>query len=237
MRYLPLLAAAFSFNVFAASTPDAPHIYIQGQAKITTAADNVMLDVGIVEVNKDLMAAKQQADTTMAKAIKLAKQAGVLDKDINAGQISIHRENQYNRETNKQEFVGFRVSRSLSLTLKEIDKYPQLLQNLVSGGINEINQTQFVSSRFQELKQQAQKMAIKDAKSAAEEFASDFDVKLKGLYSASMSPIETNVQPYMRAKMANMVDAESGSFVPDAYHAGELVISASSYAIYLIEDK
>ncbi|WP_283710703.1 SIMPL domain-containing protein [Pseudoalteromonas prydzensis] len=236
MRYLPLLAAALSFNVFAASTPDAPHIYIQGQAQISTVADNVKLSVGIVEVEKDLMAAKQKADTTMAKAIKLAKQAGVLDKDINAGQISIHRESQYNRETNKQEFVGFRVSRSLSLTLKQIDKYPQLLQNLVSGGINEINQTEFVSSRYQELQQQARKMAIKDAKTAAQEFAADYDVEIKGLYSASMSPMDTNAQPYMRVKMASMADsAESGSFVPDAYHAGELVIKASSYAIYLIE--
>lgn len=235
MRYLPLLAAALSFNVFAASTPDAPHIYIQGQGQITTVADNVKLSVGIVEIDKDLMAAKQKADTTMAKAIKLAKQAGVLDTDINAGQISIHRENQYNRETNKQEFVGFRVSRSLSLTLKQIDKYPQLLQNLVSGGINEINQTEFVSSRYKELQQQAQKLAIKDAKSAAEEFATDYDVKIKGLYSASMSPMDTNTQPYMRVKMASMADTESGNFVPDAYHAGELVITASSYAIYLIK--
>ncbi|MEH6396147.1 SIMPL domain-containing protein [Pseudoalteromonas sp.] len=235
MRYLPLLAAVLSFNVFAASTPDAPHIYIQGQGQITTVADNVKLSVGIVEIDKDLMAAKQKADITMAKAIKLAKQASVLDTDINAGQISIHRENQYNRETNKQEFVGFRVSRSLSLTLKQIDKYPLLLQNLVSGGINEINQTEFVSSRYKELQQQAQKLAIKDAKSAAEEFATDYDVKIKGLYSASMSPMDTNTQPYMRVKMASMADTESGNFVPDAYHAGELVITASSYAIYLIK--
>ncbi|KPH64848.1 SIMPL domain-containing protein [Pseudoalteromonas porphyrae] len=237
MRYLSLLAAALSFNTFASTTPDAPHIYIQGQAQVTTVADNVKLSVGIVEIHKDLMLAKQKADTIMAKAIKLAKQAGVLDKDINAGQISIHRENQYNRETNKQEFVGFRVSRSLSLTLKEVDKYPLLLQSLVSGGINEINNTQFISSRYDELQQKAQKMAIQDAKSAAKEFASDYDVEIKGLYSASLKPIETSSQPYMRAKMASMSDAESGSFVPDAYHAGELVISASSYAIYLIDNK
>lgn len=237
MRYLPLLAAAMTFNVFADSTPSAPHIYIQGQAEITTAADSVLLNVGIVEVDKDLMAAKNKADKTMAKAIKLAKQAGVFGKDINAGQISIHRETQYNRETNQQDFVGFRVSRGLSLTLKSVDKYPTLLQNLVNGGINQVNQTQFVSSKYNELHEQAQKLAIKDAKQAASEFASNYDVDLKGLYSASMSPMDTSVQPYVRAKMTMSADAESGSVVPDSYHAGEITITASSYAIYLIKDK
>lgn len=237
MRYLPLLAAAMTFNVFADSTPSAPHIYIQGQAEITTAADSVLLNVGIVEVDKDLMAAKNKADKTMAKAIKLAKQAGVFGKDINAGQISIHRETQYNRETNQQDFVGFRVSRGLSLTLKSVDKYPTLLQNLVNGGINQVNQTQFVSSKYNELHEQAQKLAIKDAKQAASEFASNYDVDLKGLYSASMSPMDTSVQPYVRAKMTMSADTESGSVVPDSYHAGEITITASSYAIYLIKDK
>ncbi|MCQ8876726.1 SIMPL domain-containing protein [Pseudoalteromonas shioyasakiensis] len=237
MRYLPILAAAISFNTFADSTPNAPHIYIQGQAQITTSADRVLINVGILEVDKDLMAAKQKADQTMAKAIKLAKQTGVLAKDINAGQLSIHRETQYNRETNKQEFVGFRVSRSLSLTLNDVEKYPSLLQNLVNGGINQVNQSQFVSSKYNELQQQAQKLAIKDAKSAAAEFAQNYDVNIKGLYSASMSPMDTSVQPYTRAKMAMSADAESVSVVPDSYHVGDITITASSYAIYLIENQ
>jgi uncharacterized protein YggE len=147
MRYLPLLAATLSFNVFAASTPDAPHIYIQGQAQISTIADNVRLGVAIVEVDKDLMSAKQKADQTMAKAIKLAQQQGIDEKSIYGSQISINRESQYNRETGKQDFIGYRVSRTLSLTLTDVTKYPLLLQSLVNAGINEINQTEFTSSR------------------------------------------------------------------------------------------
>ena len=236
MRYLPLLAAALTFNVFAESTPSAPHIYIQGQAEITTAADTVLLNVGIVEIDKDLLAAKNKADKTMAKAIKLAKNSGALDKDINAGQINIYRETKYNRQTNAQEFVGFRVSRNITIKLNSIDKYPTLLQSLVNEGINQINNTQFVSSKYNELHQQAQKLAIKDARQAAKEFANDYGVEIKGLYSASMSPMDTSVQPYARAKMAMLSDSESGGVVPDSYHAGEITISASSYAIYLIEN-
>jgi hypothetical protein len=237
MRYLPLLAAALTFNVFAESTPSAPHIYIKGQAKITSVADTVLLNVGIVEIDKDLLAAKNKADKTMAQAIQLAKKSGALDKDINAGQINIYRETQYNRQTNAQEFVGFRIARNITIKLHSIDKYPTLLQSLVNEGINQINNTQFVSSKYNELHQQAQKLAINDARQAAKEFATDYGVEIKGLYSASMSPMDTGVQPYARAKMAMFSDSESGGVVvPDSYHAGEITISASSYAIYLIEN-
>ncbi|WP_404340129.1 SIMPL domain-containing protein [Pseudoalteromonas mariniglutinosa] len=230
------IVTVMSVNAYAGTTPDAPHIYIQGQAQITTLPDNVKLSVAIVEIEKDVMGAKQKADETMAKAIKLAKQAGIDEKGIHASQISINRDNHYNRDTGKQEFIGFRVSRTLSLTLTDIKKYPVLLQNLVNAGINEINQTQFTSSKHAELEKKAQKMAIADAQSAAKEFATDYGVTIKGLYSASSNPLNTGVQPYMRAEKAVMLDSNAGNYVPDAYHAGEITISASSYAVYLIEN-
>jgi len=234
---ITLFSAAISFNSVAGTTPDEPHIYIQGQASINTVPDSVQLNVAIVEVDKNLMVAKQKADQTMAKAIKIAKQTGVDDKKINAAQIQINRDTQYNRETGKQDFNGYRVGRSLTFTLNEVDKYPQLLQNLVDAGINEIKQTQFITSRQIELQKQAQKMAIDDAKKAAKEFADNYDVKIKGLYSASSSPINTGMQPYMRVENAMLKDSPSGSYVPDAYHTGEITITSSSYAIYLIEGK
>ena len=46
----------------------------------------------------------------------------------------------------------------------------------------------------------AQKLAIKDARDAAKEFSEDYDVDLKGLYSASLSPLNVQSQPYMRAE-------------------------------------
>ena len=234
---MTILASTMTFNSFAASTPDAPHLYIQGQASVTTVPDNVRLRVAIVEVDKNLMAAKQKADQTMAKAIKIAKQTGVDKKGINAAQIQINRDTQYNSKMGTQDFNGYRVGRSLTFTLNEVDKYPQLLQNLVDAGINEIQQTQFTSSREVALQKQVQKMAIADAKKAAEELADDYDVELKGLYSVSSSPLNSGAQPYMRAEKTMLQDTASGGFVPDAYHAGEISITASSYAIYLIEDK
>ncbi|WP_350609748.1 SIMPL domain-containing protein, partial [Pseudoalteromonas sp. 41-MNA-CIBAN-0057] len=76
------------------------------------------------------------------------------------------------------------------IKLSAINKYPELLQSLVNNGINEIRQTQFLASNYDELHKKAQKMAIKQAKAAAKELIDDFDVELKGLYSASLTPLD-----------------------------------------------
>ena len=224
-----------SLNAVASPTPDAPHIYVKGQATLTTMPDYAQMSVGITEVNKDLIAAKNKADITMAKAIKLVKTLGVKDTDINAGQINIHRDTQYNRQTGQQEFIGFKITRTLTVKLTDISKYPTLLQSLVNNGINQINNTQFLASNYNELHKKAQKMAIQDAKKAAKELSDDFDVSLKGLYSASLSPLNVQTQPYMRTKEMVMADSAPGNYVPDAYHSGEIKVTASSYAIYYIE--
>ncbi len=231
-----LTASAMSTNAHAISTPNAPHIYVKGEATITTMPDYVQLSVGIVEINKDLIDAKNKADKTMAKAIKLVKELGIKDGNINAGHISINRESQYNRSSGEQEFKGFRVSRTLSVKLSQIDKYPQLLQNLVNNGINQINNTQFLASNYEELLKKAQKLATKDARKAAKELSADYGVELKGLYTASLSPMNIPAQPYARAeKTMMMADSAPRNFVPDAYHAGEIKVTASSYAVYFIE--
>ncbi|BED89147.1 hypothetical protein PspMM1_16150 [Pseudoalteromonas sp. MM1] len=228
--------STLSLGAHANSTPNAPHIYVKGEATVTTMPDYVQLSVGIVEIDKDLIDAKNKADKTMAKAIKLVKELGIKDGNINAGHISINRESQYNRSSGEQEFKGFRVSRTLSVKLSQIEKYPQLLQNLVNNGINQINQTQFLASNYEELHKQAQKLAIQDARKAAKELSADYGVELKGLYTASLSPMNVPAQPYARSEKTMMVaDSAPGNFVPDAYHAGEIKVTASSYAVYFID--
>lgn len=228
--------STLSVDAHANSTPNAPHIYVKGEATVTTMPDYVQLSVGIVEIDKDLIDAKNKADKNMAKAIKLVKELGIKDGNINAGHISINRESQYNRSSGEQEFKGFRVSRTLSVKLSQIEKYPQLLQNLVNNGINQINQTQFLASNYEELHKQAQKLAIQDARKAAKELSADYGVELKGLYTASLSPMNVAAQPYARSEKTMMVaDSAPGNFVPDAYHAGEIKVTASSYAVYFID--
>ena len=82
--------------------------------------------MAIVEVDKDLIAAKNKADTTMAKAIKLGQKPSVDEKGIYASNISIDRQTEYNRETGKQNFVGYRNAKLIS-DPRRLKKIPNII--------------------------------------------------------------------------------------------------------------
>jgi uncharacterized protein YggE len=230
-----LTAALLSAQTFASSTPSAPHLYVQGNAQMQIQPDRAVIRVAITEKSNTLSKAKKRVDEIMANAISIAKKHKIKSDDIHAEQLNVYRQTRYNRSTNNEEFDGFRVSRSLTLKLEQIESYPLLLQKLVDAGINEFNNTQFEVSNKKTLMEKLKKVAIKDAKLAAEELASDFDVKLDGLYSVSFSPMHTSRAPYARAAPMMMMDAESGN-VKNAYNTGALTLKAQVYAIYTIEN-
>ncbi|CAM4000461.1 SIMPL domain-containing protein [Pseudoalteromonas byunsanensis] len=230
-----LIATLFCAGSFAAALPDEPHLYVEGTAKMQVQPDRATIRVAISEKSKQLVEAKNKVDTVVANAIKLAKRFDIKKDDIHAEQLNIHRQTRYNRNTNEEEFEGFRITRSLTLTLGKIDSYPELLQELVNAGITEFNNTEFSVSNHNELADKLKKEAIKDAKSAASELANEFDVDLDKLYSVSFAPMNVPSVPYVRqAARATLMDTESGSY-KEAYNTGAITISAQVFAVYLIK--
>jgi hypothetical protein len=232
-RLLFVLLASFSSFSFANALPQEPHLYVQGTAKLQVKPDRATITIGIDDTQSTIAEAKKNIDDIAQKVIAIGKQFGIAEKDIQAQQLNAYKQMDYDREQNKQVFVGFRVSRDIQLTLSQIEQYPELLQALVDAGVTEFRNTQFTVSDQNTILDAVQKAAIKDAKLAAKELAKDFDVKLGSLYSVSFSPLEPQSVPYMRANEKMMVMADGGN--GPAYNTGHITIDAQVYAVYLID--
>lgn len=232
-RLIFVLLASFSSFSFASALPQEPHLYVQGTAKLQVKPDRATITIGIDDTQSTIADAKKNIDDIAQNVIAIGKQFGIAEKDIQAQQLNAYKQMDYDREQNKQVFVGFRVSRDIQLTLSQIDKYPELLQALVDAGVTEFRNTQFTVSDQNTILDAVQKAAIKDAKLAAKELAKDFDVKLGTLYSVSFSPLEPQSVPYMRAKEKMMVMADGGN--GPSYNTGHITIDAQVYAVYLID--
>lgn len=228
-----VLLAALSSGSFASALPNEPHLYVQGSAKLQVKPDRATVVIGIDDTQETVGEAKKNVDEIAQKVIVIGKQFGISDKDIQAEQLNAYKQMEYDRESNKQKFVGFRVSRDIRLTLSKIDQYPEMLQALVDAGVTEFRNTQFTVSDHNTILDTVQKAAIKDAKIAAKELANDFDVKLGKLYSVSFSPLEPQNMPYLRASEKMMVMADGGNGA--AYNTGHITVEAQVYAVYLID--
>lgn len=228
-----MLLASLSSVSFANSLPNEPHLYVQGTAKLQVKPDRATVVIGIDDTQETVGEAKKNVDDIAQKVIAIGKQFGIADKDIQAEQLNAYKQMEYDRELNKQKFVGFRVSRDIQLTLSKIEQYPEMLQALVEAGVTEFRDTQFTVSDHNTILDTVQKAAIKDARMAAKELARDFDVKLGKLYSVSFSPLESQTMPYLRASEKMMVMADSGT--GPTYNTGHIMVEAQVYAVYLLD--
>ncbi|KZN45909.1 SIMPL domain-containing protein [Pseudoalteromonas luteoviolacea] len=230
-----LLTAAFSVllstSAMAGSIPTTPHLYVKGYSEVSVQPDTAIINVAINEKSKSLQQAKSDVDDVVAKALSIAKSFGVKGNHINAEQLNVYKQTRYNRSTNEEEFTGFKVSRNITLKLKDIDKYPELLQAFVDSGINQFNNTQFVVEDKSEIMKELKQNAIEQAKLGAKELADGFGVKVGDLYSVSFAPMNVPIQPYARGKV---MAAESMS-LQDAYSTGDTKLTAEVYAVYYID--
>lgn len=230
------IAALFCAQSFASGAlPSEPHLYVQGSAELQVQPDIAVIHVAITKKSKQLTSAKKLVDDVMASAIDIAKKHNVKLDNIHAQQLNIYRQTRYDRTSNQEVFDGFRVNRTLTLTLEGLEGYPALLQKLVDAGMNEINNTEFLVSNKQILMNKLKKAAVSDAKLAAKELSAHFDVELDGLYSASFSPLDTPRTPYERAAPVQLMEAQSSS-VEQAYNTGAITLKANVYAVYTIKD-
>ncbi|RXE95954.1 DUF541 domain-containing protein [Pseudoalteromonas phenolica O-BC30] len=94
----------------------------------------------------------------IARVIKIANTFNVSKNNIDASQLNIYRQHEYNRGTQQQEFTTFRVTRNVEIKLTDVDKYPQFLQELVEAGVNEIGYTQFSYSKADEVQDKLKKI-------------------------------------------------------------------------------
>ncbi|WP_281560458.1 SIMPL domain-containing protein [Thalassomonas sp. RHCl1] len=227
-----LCLAIFSFSSLAAAIPDSPHVYVKGRGKISVLPDLAEISFSVIRRHSDLIQAKKAADTLSADIIKIAEEYEIAKEDISASELFIQQEMQYDREAGKQVITGFKVSRNIQFYLKKIDVYSRLMQSLVNAGITQINGIQMMASNAEDLQKQAQKLAIADARAAAEELADGFEVNIARLYRAAKEPIRGE-QPY--AAMESMRDSAPANIVEGAFEPGSITIEQVVYAVYLLE--
>ena len=208
---------------------DAPHFYIEGHAQIDVVPDRASLRATIhVEANT-VDTAKSQADQVIKRALQLARRFKVKDSLMNASQLRIVPQYRYNADDRRQ-LTGFKVSRDLTLVLSDLKQYPALLQGLVDAGVNEFSETAFYVADQDRYMKQLRHKAILDAKQQARSLAKAFDVKLKGLHSATFVPHQGIQRP-----MPTLLESRSFRSSAEAYQSGHVTLTTTVQTVYLIE--
>lgn len=212
-------------------TPGAPAegISVSGSGSAFGAPDVAVLQLGVSVLKPSVAEAREEAASAMEDVLDSMKDNDVEEKDIQTTRFSVQAE--YDYEDGRQELRGFRVTNIVTAKLRDIDKTGEVLDDAIKAGgdLVEVQSVSFTIDDPEELREEARREAVEDARQKAETLAELTDVKLGEPLSISESGEAVPI-PY-RAEMGAVVEEEA----PTAIEAGELEVIIDVQIVYDIE--
>jgi len=230
MKKIVFVLTLFVVAAKAQELKQIPQISVSGEGKISVTPDEAIISVAVENTGKDATEVKKKNDEIIDKVLKLIKKSGIPSADYQTQQVNLYKN--YDYIAKKHSFVA---NQSLSIHLKDLSKYNQLMMDLLDSGINSIQGVAFKSSKIKEFERQARKNAIEDAKQKAADYVSMLPGQKVGKALQISDQSFTNYPRPVFAEMKTMAMADTAETSRETLAVGEIEISATVAVIFVLE--
>jgi uncharacterized protein YggE len=214
-------------------------ISFDGTGEISASPDLAAINLTIRENAKTMKEAQDKVTTKETAVLDFLDKNGIEKKDIKAESYNSYPKYDYvtpcwgtycRQETPK--IIGYEVSEYISIKVRDLTKSGEIVQAIGSIGISEINGPDFSIEKEDQLKEQARKIAIDEAKAKAETLAKDLGVQLVRIVGFSENG-NYPMQMYEKGLMASDSVGATASTSP-ALPTGESKITSTVTITYEI---
>jgi len=215
------------------------YITVSGTGEVVAVPDLATFTFSSTETAKTVNVARDAATASINKALDVIKKAGVLDADVKTAGYSIAPKYEYsNGDCNvyrcapgKQSFVGYEVSQTIQVKVRDLNKVGQLLVDVTASGVKNVGDIAFTVESQELLKEQARNEAITKARKQAEDLADSLGVKLVRI--SSFNEGGAYPMPYY-AKGGDMMEVSAAASPVPNIPAGEQKIVSNVSITYQI---
>jgi hypothetical protein len=206
-------------------------ISVEGTAEINVAPDEVVLSFGVESRDKVLGIAKSQNDARVKKVMTMARKGGVEQKDIKTSALRMGPD--YSDEKVPR-LLGYNVTQEISITLKDLSKYEDLMTQLLEAGVNRVDGVSFRLSEPRKYRDEARSKAVAAAKEKAAAMATELGQTIGKPWEVSEQGDNVALNGRTRANANYAYDkgvgAEEYTVAP-----GQVTISASVRVSFQLE--
>ncbi|MEN9335952.1 MAG: hypothetical protein RLZZ500_939 [Bacteroidota bacterium] len=203
-----------------------PQITVSGQGKVKVAPDYAVLTFGVENSGKEVTEVKKINDEAVDKVIKFLKKFGVAAADYQTSDVSLGR----NFDESKKKY-SYQASQTLTVTLRDLSKYDLLTMGLLDNGINSISGVEFKSTKIEELRSQARKLATQDALKRAQDYVAPLNQKV----GKAVTITETGGEFYPMFKVAYESYNSAKDAPQETLGVGEVEITSSITISFRLE--
>ena len=187
-----------------------------GKAIVKTIPDEVTIKVQLENKGKDPQLLKQKNDIIINDILFFLNGISILEKYVKTTYLRLNKN--YDYQTKSYNYVA---SQSISIFLTDLNSYELLMNGLMNRGINRVDGILFSSSIVNELKSEARKKAIENAKMKAKEYAgvlnqsigkavsiSEFSNKNNDSFSYKSGPMQSSDAPVANQQTISIGEIE-----------------------------
>lgn len=169
-------------------------ISVNGKGEMVAAPDVALFSFTVTENAKTVVEAQTKATEKINNSLKVVRDAGVADKDIQTVSYTINPHYEYQDSVcptvyspsssvmpcrpGKSVMTGYDVSQTIQVKVRDLNKAGTLFTAIGATGVQNINGLDFSVDKPETVKAQAREKAIADAKTKAQALADQLGVKI-----------------------------------------------------------
>lgn len=194
---------------------------VTGYGSVTYSPDQATVSFNIIGSGETAEEAMAECGSKAETVIDALRALGISDEDMATTQISLSPRYDWNYKPPK--IVGYEASYTLRVKVRELEKLGKVIDAAVEAGADSIWGISFTLSpnELNELRFEAIKAAVDDAKTKAEAAAEALGMTIVGVKSINLSPSLTPFREY------KTVVAEVGAAPPIIPGEGEVTATVS----------
>lgn len=187
-----------------------PRIIVTGEGEAAIAPDTAVLSLVVMEEKPTAREALTANNESMAKVLDGMKKAGIADRDLQTSGFNIEPRYVYpeNKDGKQQpeapKIVGYAVSNSLSVRVRDLKKVGEILDQSVSLGVNQGGNLVFTNDKPDAILEEARKKAVASAISKAKTLSTAAGVELGKIVQISEQSRNPRPMPMAQSKMMAM---------------------------------
>ena len=162
-------------------------IKVSATSDVFAKPDLALSTFSVLSEAKTVGEAMQDNAAKMNAVIAFVKSQGVDDKDIKTTNFSVSPRYEWREKTGERVSVGYEVSQSLQVKIRDLAKIGDIIQGATEAGANEVGNLQFTIDNEDALKEEARNKAIEEAKTKAKNLAEKLGISLVKIISFSES--------------------------------------------------
>ena len=149
-------------------------VTVTGEAEVRVVPDEVILTLGIETWDKDLDIAKRENDAVLDRVLALTEELDVSPEHVQTDYLNIdprYRDSYYE----ERDFIGYFVRKNVVITLRDINRFEDLLSGALEAGVNYVHGVEFRTTELRQHRDEARALAINAAREKAVALAGELD--------------------------------------------------------------